>query len=107
MSNETKTQHTPGPWRVRKDGSGRLARVSDETHEFDCVVTPSLHRDAELMEANARLIAAAPELLAALRSCEETLREYTSHEGLPRTGAKRADAIDAARAAIEKAEEES
>lgn len=100
MSNETKTQHTPGPWRVRKDGSGRLARVSDETHEFDCVVTPSLHRDAELMEANARLIAAAPELLSALKTIAGVVGDQLAEEH--DDGSLYALAI--ALAAIEKAE---
>ena len=73
MGNETKTQHTPGPWRVRKDGAGRLAGVSDETRKFDCFVWGGVAVDADLMEANARLIAAAPELLEALKEAHAEL----------------------------------
>jgi len=59
------TQHTPGPWRHRINGRdafiiyeldhGRIAYLQDPVHGRD-----------ETLEANARLIAAAPELLAAL-----------------------------------------
>jgi hypothetical protein len=64
----TKPEHTPGPWKVDSDGDGAIvdqrgwcmARVNLDI--FDC-------------GANARLIAAAPDLLAAL---EAMLAEYDS-----------------------------
>ena len=49
--------HTPGPWRVEADRQG-----------LECVVGPKgVVADTIGSEANARLIAAAPELLDALR----------------------------------------
>lgn len=66
------TKHTPGPWKVHdrwyvgqdKDGSGTHAEVKC------CVGVPSDREDEH--EANARLIAAAPDLLAML---EEELQD--------------------------------
>jgi len=64
------TQHTPGPW-MRTHGSGRyyiktdkqsIATVFSSNGEFGCPTNPT----SEQASANARLIAAAPELLALL-----------------------------------------
>ena len=66
---ETKTQHTPGPWL-----NGGSAKDGEFTNWFvsappNCIaVCPE--RDGS-SEANARLIAAAPELLAACREVAE------------------------------------
>ena len=62
------TKHTPGPWHVGGlQGTGRAAIVysPDGYSICDC---KSYHgkREWSEMEANARLIAAAPDLLAAL-----------------------------------------
>lgn len=67
-------QHTPGPW-MRTHGSGRyyiktdkhsIATVFSSNGEFGCPTNPT----SEQASANARLIAAAPELLEALRNLE-------------------------------------
>lgn len=55
------TKHTPGPWKVEPRGNLK-ARQFVEAGEFRIV--ECLTRD---QEANAHLIAAAPELLAALK----------------------------------------
>ena len=69
-----RSQHTPGPWAVTTVGSCHGVHPAASSNERDdiCRVTPhNYHPDgwpaakAEA-EANARLIAAAPELLAAL-----------------------------------------
>jgi hypothetical protein len=98
------TQHTPGPWRVGKDGN---------IHET--FLLAELRGIYTEKEANARLIAAAPELLAALRECA-LLAEY----GTTGLGKCKSDALSAekatalrlavstiARAAIAKAEGQS
>jgi hypothetical protein len=57
--------HTPGPWRVARLRSGAWAVVDRGTRD----IVPSIftQRDGGEDEANARLIAAAPDLLAALK----------------------------------------
>ena len=69
-------EHTPGPWQVYTDGTktfiaaanGRVVVVDlyDENNE------PSI----EELEANARLIAAAPALLQALKDTREALAAW-------------------------------
>jgi hypothetical protein len=68
-------QHTPGPWRVADGGVTHwyIYRDKDEIattrHEF-----PNA-------EANARLIAAAPDLLAALEAAAPLLASYEQSNG--------------------------
>lgn len=67
--------HTPGPWRVGPvddtivtDAAGKeVAAIDGDYNDPDTW---------PLMEANARLIAAAPDLLAALRRAKETIRVW-------------------------------
>ena len=61
----TDTQHTPGPWVVYRgvQHQGEFIIHKDAT---DIAVTRFANGDCN---ANARLIAAAPELLAALEAC--------------------------------------
>ena len=66
-------EHTPGPWeRLRRSGqdnSGSIA-VGQKDSPHVCSVRYSQHPEfpLEVAEANARLIAAAPELLEAAKS---------------------------------------
>lgn len=62
------TQHTPGPWFYDDSMKGRLAINSERA---SIAVIPYL--DAEAI-ANARLIATAPELLAALKSLADQVK---------------------------------
>ena len=61
------TQHTPGPWEVHKNVSkkGELGIIADSA---PCVIAHGMSEKhwPEIANANARLIAAAPELLAKL-----------------------------------------
>jgi len=62
------TKHTPGPWKIAKDNYG-VERVWDSRLDCDiacCEGDGSLPREERV--ANTRLIAAAPELLAALKA---------------------------------------
>lgn len=96
--------HTPAPWRV-EDGTTLIwgACNPDDMTTYgmgypivECRITPTSYGwakgpNADEGEANARLIAAAPELLEALRNLTEM------------TGVPYIDAIEIARAAIAKA----
>ena len=64
-------QHTPGPWRIR-DGSmrfieadGHVGPIADMRSRLDYPAMDPIVADT--LDANARLIAAAPDLLAALK----------------------------------------
>ena len=68
----SKQKHTPGPWVVREDP--RTFRPSIEKEDRTYFIA---HVDECMAkEANARLIAAAPDLLADLREAAATLRRY-------------------------------
>ena len=96
------TQHTPGPWKV-KDTS----RPSEHTSRLSIVLAsgsaiiayPANGWPPNEMAANARLIAAAPELLEALQNAG-ALWAYSS------TDAPQQAWLAQARAAIAKATEE-
>ena len=74
------TQHTPGPWTFEGDHThrsfnirqlGHLIGTSDQAKHICTINNRPPHvlanRDPGIAEANARLIAAAPELLAVLK----------------------------------------
>ena len=95
------TKHTPGPWT-----SQGLAIVASD-RSFVCRVYPwcADPQDAECAKANARLIAAAPELLEAL---EETLTAGINwYETATKSDASELGFVVRARAAIAKAKGES
>lgn len=74
-------KHTPGPWVIIPGGdewsSGRIATIEQKPEtmvetNYWTVTEVNYRRDEHL--ANAKLIAAAPDLLAALERCELLLR---------------------------------
>jgi len=93
--------HTPGPWKISKETTpGQFVtevkiRSNDDSHV--AVIGPCA------VDANARLIAAAPDLLAALEECRDIIARLAqeSPDGIPMW----ASAVhDQARTAIRKAE---
>jgi hypothetical protein len=72
------TQHTPGPWYA----IGRMVEVGDDDHADICSTNPDqfgqghLAPPIEEQQANARLIAAAPEMLAMLQEVADYLDRY-------------------------------
>lgn len=61
-------QPTPGPWEVSPlDGE----KVRDHRNEVGIAVMSGYYREVDERQANARLIAAAPDLLAALKELLE------------------------------------
>lgn len=75
MNQQNTQKHTPGPWKVSENismkGFTHLAITTNPIYKskdwFICSITPQ-HLKREADEANARLIAAAPELLRALKN---------------------------------------
>ena len=77
-------EHTPGPWRIDKTRFDRTTVFGDRPGWTDYPVantgdsSSNRPEEADLrdqQEANARLIAAAPELLEALRACRPLLNQ--------------------------------
>jgi hypothetical protein len=66
------TQHTPGPWKAE----GRNNLVVNSRDGNTIIIEPggSEYAKLEELQANARLIAAAPDLLAALREAATVLK---------------------------------
>ena len=66
---ETRQAYTPGPWVIAEEVQGRIGRMQPcilgQGSELAVV---SVRADDREEDANARLIAAAPELLAALKA---------------------------------------
>ncbi len=98
INNSNTSEHTPGPWAISKhatpEHSPQFGIYSDEAANDHCIV-----KEANA-EADARLIAAAPDLLAALK---DTLSLVVGqfHDGTNTTCVQRT--IDSARTAIAKA----
>ena len=77
----TTAKHTPGPWYATTMGEAGWVDVF--AHGVDIPIASTRHQD---QEANARLIAAAPDLLAALQEiaeCAPYWSEYDVPLGLP------------------------
>lgn len=91
------SKHTPGPWAL--DDNGHDIRTHEDYWPIGCadgnLIAYVAHTDDVMGEANARLIAAAPDLLAA---CEALLNE--ARQFFPMVCG---DAITEAEAAIAKA----
>jgi hypothetical protein len=94
MKTETTHTHTPGPWSVETKGSRHFIDGADELSV--AYVDRAGVRERQTYEANARLIAASPDLLAAL---EDIVRLATTSDfWLPKAW------LDDAKAAIAKVE---
>lgn len=97
------SKHTPGPWvtdEVDHDAPYENIKIKAGNHHTVCTVwidDAPVHDFNAMQYANARLIAAAPELLEALKLCASVCAGHTMHkDGLVK-------ALEAARAAIAKA----
>ena len=85
--------HTPGPWQQDQELPYEIRAAFESRVPFEGVAKVDRKQDKREMEANARLIAAAPEMLDALKE----LVQYGWWENAPASKAK-------AEAAIAKAE---
>jgi hypothetical protein len=104
------SEHTPGPWRVGSWYEGRLAVIVEDVSDMRIITELTGANLAH--EANARLIAAAPELLEALGTIARFIKDGDEIDGeehemsIDDAFQTAADAIDIARAAVAKAKGE-
>ena len=78
---------TPGPWRVARAGADPTRVYSDRGGERLVAACPSAGgTDPSEAHANARLIAAAPALLAACRTAYARLNRFGEHETIAHGG---------------------
>lgn len=78
---QTMSQHTPGPWTVENVEGETFITVGPPTGSYIAQVSP-YHHLVEHTAANARLIAAAPEMYALIRgffTCDDAGCEMESH----------------------------
>jgi hypothetical protein len=96
------TTHTPGPWEVHEYGDGDSLAIHYSDNDRICFMATHGGSQAqwEAIQANARLIAASPDLLAMLHCAENWLREYDMQNS-PDSGAH--ELLRDIRAAIAKA----
>lgn len=76
-------KHTPGPWKIRRvtHYDIRIAPESEPEHVSIAGMAIWGEEHREELEANARLIAAAPELLEALKDCVQWLTAFAKGTG--------------------------
>lgn len=105
----TKT-HTLGPWDVETPFDGfSIVEAGKPTFEWRFIAHVPTEKENDIhfleAEANARLIAAAPDLLEALEACIEIVRGAAEHPSAfsPKIEERQWDAYHQARAAIKKA----
>lgn len=83
-------QHTPGPWKIAaRDQYGIFIAPFGMNTTLICARKGGLDLPNEEIEANARLIAAAPELLDALKEAIEIAREACDRDGVDSTLARK------------------
>lgn len=92
---ETKAKHAPGPWLYEKETQARfdtMTGIKSEsiTHwikfdsgEFSNICLMISSRSKEEIEANAHLIAAAPEMLEVLAQLNQDMDEFVSFDMHP------------------------
>lgn len=76
----SEAKHTPGPWRVGKGGPNMCPTVGTEKGLMVAMVA---YGDSHPTQANARLIAAAPDLLEALEELADLFDAMVSGEYRP------------------------
>lgn len=98
-------KHTPGPWRLFMTTDGRkLIGIGESTGEGIADHGFGTWRSGEEQLANARLIAAAPDLLEALKTCLSTYVDLANSGDAGFWDPEKEAHVQAARAAIAKAE---
>jgi hypothetical protein len=65
------SKHTEGPWKVSYDGPSNPIVTSGQPFDIVCLVQNTREPDAS--EPNAHLIAAAPDMLEALKAIQQSM----------------------------------
>ena len=84
MSTTTQAKHTPGPWSYADDGM--IYAEMEAAGKFFSVKVCDPHADnldLDEREANAALIASAPQLLEALKALKAHIEDLTGTIGIP------------------------
>lgn len=92
---------TNGPWTTQAGASGQVHAVFGADGKYVAKVDAYPVRTTDENDANAKIIAAAPELLSALALCAACLERYRPTEANNKSDMAR-EAIQAARAALAK-----
>lgn len=93
-----KAQHTPSPWRCSHIETHEAP--NNTVNSFEVYTDPAAEHSNAIGAANARLIAAAPELLEALKDANRMMNEHFQVSDIDEGGNATHDKI---RAAIAKA----
>ena len=91
------TKHTPGPWIIERD-SVVASNTPDDGGDIICEAPERFENSMRRWQANARLIAAAPELLAEVK---ELLRNAKFQDGHGIILTQDAEALEAIIAKVE------
>lgn len=95
--------HTPGPWSVDGVDEIYLDQINITAHDGQVFVAAAIGgQQVGIHEANARLIAAAPDMLAALIAIAEFIPNTSATEGGAAKFSANVKAADMVRAAIAK-----
>ncbi len=91
MNTQT-TKHTPGPWKIDENNELPLAVIQDHEEGQGICELETVSFDTDETQANARLIAAAPELLEACKNLVAFLEQigYVSTGNTPTANARAA-----------------
>lgn len=74
------SNHTPGPWRIG-DACHTIFPPKSDTHSLRAIASINGYRGSDEFRANARLIAAAPELLEACQTIAEQAKRTAITDG--------------------------
>lgn len=75
------TKWTPGPWVVDPEENWIVTEWRSTEHGLQTLICDMMDEEAPQYEANAHLIAAAPELYEALLECVEEIRAVNMVDG--------------------------
>jgi len=74
------SKHTPGPWHVVTEQGRPVVKCANDFYITNTVDAAGYESDDDTMFANARLIAAAPDLLAVLQELQESSSYWSEYD---------------------------